>query len=102
MALGIECCKDEPIERSSLFSDCLLFTFKWLFFNVSQPSIKRIEITPFEIFLCPDLFILILQAVETIEVLCLKIQMPTKFTSANHIALYQGRNPLQIEVVNNT
>ena len=22
MALGIECCKDEPIERSSLFSDC--------------------------------------------------------------------------------
>ena len=98
MTLGIECCKDEPIERSSLFSDCLLVI---VIFQRFSPSIKRIEITPFEIFRRPDLFILILEAVETIEVLCRKIQMPAKFTSANHIALFEGRKQIQIEVVNN-
>ena len=30
-----------------------------------------------------------------------KIQMPANLTSANHIASFQGRKPIQIEVVNN-
>ena len=29
------------------------------------------------------------------------IQMPANLTSANHLASFQGRKPMQIEVVNN-
>ena len=57
-------------------------------------------LTDIEIFRRPGLFTLILEAVKTKEVLCRKIHMPAKFISANHIAPFEGRKPIQIEVVN--